>query len=259
MSLSLTLLLFLSSQPAPGRAGTISEREVWDIIRSPDGDIAFSMPSRPDRETRNARGTEGPLEILSYSCSVDGVDYRLQRIRAPRAIPPNQILPQLDLLKPRYLTVGTRLIKESPIVVDGVIGDDLTYVPPSPPHQAAATLRTRHFMRGSFYYALTVTSQPGKPLPDSAARFLASLTFEAVVREHQARMKAPSSSPDRSGTGPQLSPSRPGRPASRVPGNPAVKPRVQSSRERLDESWSESIVSVNEADSSKPDEENPRQ
>ncbi len=50
--------------------------------------------------------------------------------------------------------------------------------------------RTRHYINGHFYYEMTVTSASGNPLPDAAARYLSSLTFEAVVRAHYARLKA---------------------------------------------------------------------
>ena len=73
---------------AEQRVWTIPERTVWDVVRSPDGDFAFSMPARPAAESRDVRGTAGMLEVLSYSCAHEGSDYRLRRIRSPQMVPP---------------------------------------------------------------------------------------------------------------------------------------------------------------------------
>ncbi len=63
------LLTSAAIDQSEGRVWTIPERTAWDVVRSPDGDFAFSMPARPATETRDVRGTAGMLEVLSYSCA----------------------------------------------------------------------------------------------------------------------------------------------------------------------------------------------
>lgn len=183
------IILLVTAFP-PGSAARPPERAAWDVVRSADGDFAFSMPARPDRESRVARGAAGPLDILIYSCAFEGSVYHIRRVRSPADVRPHRVLAELAHLRRQYLTEAARLVKETLIVNDGVIGEDLTYTLPSPRDEGIVTARTRHYINGRFYYEMTVTSPPAKPLPDSAARFLSSLTFEAVVRAHYARMKA---------------------------------------------------------------------
>ena len=71
-----------------------------------------------------------------------------------------------------------------------MIGDDFTYSAPSPAGDGDVIRRTRHFQKDRFYYELTVSSPPGRPLPGDALRFLSSLTFEALVKAQFAAGKA---------------------------------------------------------------------
>ena len=135
---------------------------------------------------------------MSYSCALDGSNYRLRRIRSPQAVSPAQVTAELDHLRAGYLKGDARLVKETRIVVDGVIGDDLTYTVPSSQGPGVVTKRTRHFINGHFYYELTAASPPDKPLPGDAARFLSSLTFgNSSSRRTTAGMKEESRSPAR--------------------------------------------------------------
>ena len=130
----------------------------------------------------------GPLLFLPH----EGSDYRLRRIRSPQMVPPARVAAELAHLRQGDLKGDARLVKETPIVVDGVIGHDFTYTVPSPGGPGVVTKRTRHFIRDRSYYVLTVASPPGQPLADDAARFLSSLTFDAAVKAYYARMKAES-------------------------------------------------------------------
>src|SRR5262249_29138615 len=116
----------------------------------------------------------------------EGSDYRLQRIVSPQTVPSAQVSAELARLRKLYLKENVRLVKETPIVVDGVIGEDLAYTISSA--QGGVAGRTRHFIACHSYYALTVTSSPGKPLREAAEHFLSSLTFEALVKARYAEM-----------------------------------------------------------------------
>lgn len=182
------VMLLVAATPPPKPPARPPERLAWDVIRSTDGDFAFSMPSRPDQESRKAQGAAGSLQIPTYSCSFEESNYRLRRVRSPAEVRPDRVLTELAHLRPRYLTKSARFVKETPIVADGVIGEDLTYTFPSPVGEGLVTARTRHSINDHSYYVMTVTSPPGKPLPEAAARYLSLLTFEAVVRAQYARM-----------------------------------------------------------------------
>lgn len=181
------LILGMIDLPAR-RLGVLPDRVVWDVTRSPDGEFAFAMPARAEAETRKRPGPAGVLEVLTYSCRLGGSHYQVQRTRAPQAVSPGGVLAELDRLKRGLIGEQTQPTRETKVVVDGVPGEDFTYPVPARPGQGAATRRTRHYIQGHSYYVLTVTSPPGGPLPADATRFLSSLTFEALVKAHRARL-----------------------------------------------------------------------
>jgi hypothetical protein len=165
----------------------------WEVVRSKDGDFAFSMPAKATLESRAVQGSVGMLEILTYSCQINGCNYLVERTRSSQAVEPGRVIDELARLKDRYLMEeGARLVKETKIVVDGVIGDDFTVGVPAASGDGGLSKRIRHFLTGHYYYVLTVTPAAGQPLPKDAPRFLASLTFEAVVKAHHARMQVDS-------------------------------------------------------------------
>jgi hypothetical protein len=213
----------MGAMEQPARA--TPEKKVWDVVRSPDGDFAFSMPAKPGFETRKAQGPAGALEVLAYSCTFQDAHYQLQRARSPRSIAPDRVIAELAHLRKGHLKENTRLVKETKIVVDGVIGDDFTYAVPSPKGEGEVTKWARHFLTGQFYYVLTVTSPPGKPLPNDAARFVSSLTFEALVKAHHARMKEGPTTPAQ----PPTATARPTAPRQGSPRGPSTKVGVADS------------------------------
>jgi hypothetical protein len=163
------------------------EKTSWEVVRSQDGDFAFSMPAGPAKQARNVPETGGNTELVTYSCSFNGFDYQVQRTRLPRSVAPGEVIAQLALLRKRYAPENARIVSESKIVVDGVIGDDFTIRLSSSGHDADTIRRIRHFLTGRYYYAMTVNTPPGKGLPGDSGRFLSSLTFEALVRAFRAQ------------------------------------------------------------------------
>lgn len=187
----------VTAYPPPARAS-------WTIVRTDDGDIAFSMPVKPTPEMVNADRRVGSLAVLTYSCIVDEVRYQLQRMEASRPIAPGRVIAELARLKQGNFKEHARLVKETKVVVDGVVGDDFTYEVPLARGVGAVLRRIRHLMTGRFYYVLSVESAPGKPLPAAAGRFVNSLTFEAIVKADHARANSgasPTTKPQRGGGG----------------------------------------------------------
>jgi hypothetical protein len=169
-------LALASLSQAPGRPA-------WEVVRSADGDFAFSMPVKP---VPGPPGAAGADEVVAYSCEVRGCSYEIRRTRRDRRVAAAEAIAELATMRKGYLVPGARLVKETKIVVDGVPGDDLTYSVDSPPAGGIVTRRIRYFLKGRHRYELTVTAPPGQPLPDDATRFLSSLTFEALVRAQYA-------------------------------------------------------------------------
>ena len=155
---------------------------------------------------------------------------RPRGIRSPQAVPPARIIADLDRLEQSFLDDKARLDKDTPIVVDGVIGAEFTYTVRPPQGTGVVTARTRHFINGPFYYALTVVSPPGHPLPDAAARFLSSLTFEAAIEAHSARM-AEERKPTARPASPAKAAARPEARASRLPNR--LEPKAAGPRTRV--------------------------
>jgi hypothetical protein len=127
--------------------------------------------------------------ILAYSSLVNGSRYHFQRIEAPRPVARGSEIAELGKLKKQYFKDNAELVKETKIVVDGVVGEDIIVAAPGGQNKGAETTRTRHLLIGRYYYVLSVESPLGKPLPDDATRFLSSLTFEAIVRASQAQTR----------------------------------------------------------------------
>jgi hypothetical protein len=162
---------------------------LWEIIRSADGDFAFSMPAKPALQANDSAAKRVASGILEYSCQVQGTLYEARRTRRHQPVPFSQAIAELARLKKGYLEDSAKLVRETKIVVDGVPGDDLVYTVPSA-QGGTATRRIRYFLKDPDQYEMIVTSPPGQPLPDDATRFLSSLTFEAVGRANHARANA---------------------------------------------------------------------
>ena len=184
-------------------------RPPWVIVRSQDGDFAFSMPAKPEMRSRQEGVSGTAVETLTYDCSAGGCEYSLRRMRNPRSIDPGRVVAQLARVKEDRVGSGGRIVRETPITVDGVIGHDFTYSVHPSKEEGGVNRRTRIFVGPQFSYELTVSAAPGRPLPDDATRFLSSLTFEAVVRANLAAARAgirPASGPKpaAAGIGPRL-------------------------------------------------------
>lgn len=163
----------------------------WEVIRSSDGDFAFSMPATPSLAVRDDPLPTGQRKVLTFSYERDGITYLVQRFESSKPIPPARLIAELAKLKREYFK-ETQPIKEFKIVVSGVPGEDLTYRSSSKQNNGAVTKRSRHFLWGRYYYVLTVASSPGQQLPEEATRFLSSLTFESLENSSYARMNAKS-------------------------------------------------------------------
>jgi hypothetical protein len=187
-SASVMLLILASLSQAP-------RRPAWEVVRSADGDFAFSMPVKPGSGPPGTSGTMAAGEDLAYSCEVRGCSYEIRRTRLSQPVRSGQVIAELARMKKQYLEPDDRLVKDTKLVVDGVPGDELTYTVSASQGSAAVTRRIRYFLKDLYRYELKVASPPGQPLPADATRFLSSLTFEALVKSHYASLLAKRSTP----------------------------------------------------------------
>src|SRR3954447_4967211 len=131
-------------------------RPSWGVILSHDGDFAFSMPATPDLEPAQERGHGGMTGPLRYSCTVGGCEYLLRRVPNPESLEPPQVIQRVARLTADRLGGGSRIGRETSIVVDGVIGHDFTYKVHPTGGESELNRRTRFFVRDRFSYELTV-------------------------------------------------------------------------------------------------------
>ena len=167
-----------------------SDSPAWEVVRASDGEFAFSMPVLPNSTTETAVSTDGPRETISYTCSHGGSQYLFRRTRNPKPVDDAQVIGRLTEARKAYFREKATLVKETKVSLDGVPGDDFTYIIRSQKGEGPVSRRTRHYFKERYYYELTVSSPLGLPLPDDTTRFLSSLTFEALLRANQASARS---------------------------------------------------------------------
>src|SRR3954452_6852816 len=114
-SSSIILLILTALSQAPWRPA-------WEVVRSADGDFAFSMPVKTSPKSSGAVGASGADEVVEFSCEVNGSTYAIRRKRLPQPVASGQVVGELARMKKDYLEQNTRLVKETKLVVDGVPG-----------------------------------------------------------------------------------------------------------------------------------------
>jgi hypothetical protein len=216
-SVVIVILTVGVSSQAPARA------PAWTTVTAREGDFRIDFPSRPQEQARVTPSAGGSIERKTYSGVVGGCVLQLERTHYPRPFAVEQLADRLAELKKRQL--GRRsTVRENPVTVDEVTGEQFEYQVPSPRANGPMTVLTRHFIKGSSYYAMTVVSAPGRPLPPEADRFLDSFHFNATppagaVGARTAVAMAKANPAPKAGTAPK------GRPAA-APRAPAGAPRV---------------------------------
>jgi hypothetical protein len=185
------------------------QQRIWEVVRSADGDFAFSMPSKPSPASTpvsspsQRSGTDG--EHVDYDCQVEGSYYHVRRTMMPAAAATRATIAQLARIRQGYLQGNAQLLKETKIVLDGVPGNDLTYSLPGVHGTGRVSKRVRCYLKDRYFYELLVASPAGQPLPADSTRFLSSLTFEALIKAHYAVLRSRQ---------PAAATGRPARPAS---------------------------------------------
>jgi hypothetical protein len=87
-----------------------------------------------------------------------------------------------------FSKADARILRETRIALDGVPGKDITYSIRGEAGTGDVLRRARFYVKDRYQYELVVTSPPGQPVTPLAARFLASLTFDSLVRaQHESK------------------------------------------------------------------------
>ncbi len=180
VGLALSLGLAWQGQaPAQPRAKSQPKAKAsgWTTFTSRDGTYRIEFPTRPQESTQVRPGGVGSLEVKTYLARAGGCAYLLQEFRYPRPFPGNAVEERLTRQKQSYLQGQSLLLRENNVTVGDVFGQHFEYQTPSPRANGMINHLARHFIRGSSYYLVSVTTLPNQPLPREADRFIESLTF----------------------------------------------------------------------------------
>jgi hypothetical protein len=156
-----------------------SKAPAWTTVTSRDGEFRIDFPSRPQEQARPVPSPVGTIEQRVYQVRAEGCLFIMRRDRYPRPFPLLGLADWLAEQKRGYLQGQVELVRDHNVTVDVVTGEQFEYKGPSPRAHGTVTGLTRHFIKGSSYYALTVMSAPNQPLPRDADRFLDSFRFTA--------------------------------------------------------------------------------
>jgi hypothetical protein len=174
------LILFLA---VGGSYQEPAKDSAWTTFSPREGDFQIDFP--PGRILEQASPitrAAGAIEQRTYYIRAGGCLFTAQRFRYPRPVPILQVAERLTAQKRGYLQGNVELIRENEVTVDGVTGQQFEYQLPSQRPIGTATSVTRHFIKGSSYYALTVMSAPNQQLPPEADRFLDSFHLISADR-----------------------------------------------------------------------------
>jgi hypothetical protein len=156
-----------------------SKAPAWTTVTSRDGEFRIDFPSRPHEQARPVPSRVGTIEQRTYQVRAGGCLYIVRRDRYPRPFPLLGLADWLAEQKRGYLPGQVELVRDHNVPVGHVTGEQFEYKGPSPRVNGTVTGLTRHFIKGSSYYALTVISGPNQPLSPDADRFLDSFRFTA--------------------------------------------------------------------------------
>jgi hypothetical protein len=194
---SAILILFLA---VGGSYQEPAKDSAWKTFTPREGDFQIDFP--PGRMLEQARAITsavGTIEQRTYYVRAGGCLYMVQRSRYPRPFPILQIAERLTEQKRGYLQGNVELLRENDVTVDDVTGQQFEYRSPSPRADGTVNSLTRHFIKGSSYYAMTVTSSPNQELPREADRFLDSFHFVTADRAKADTPKAAAAPKGRTG------------------------------------------------------------
>jgi hypothetical protein len=174
MATSPLVILFLAaglSYQEPAKASG------WMTVTSREGDFHIDFPARPMEQNKTIPSAAGNIEQKLVYVRAGGCLFTVQRFRYPRPFPVLQIYDRLNEQKKGHLQGQTELVRGRDVTVDDVTGQQFETRAPSPRANGTVTSLTRHFIKGSSYYVITVMSAPDRPLPPEADRFFDSFGF----------------------------------------------------------------------------------
>ncbi len=174
MATNALVILFLAAGASCQEPAKTSR---WTTLNSPEGDFHVEFPARPMEQAKPIPANGGTIDQKTYYVRAGGCLFTVQRFHYPRPFPILQIADRLDEQRKGYLQGNVELVRENDVTVDDVTGEQFEYKGPSPRADGTVTSLTRHFIKGSSYYAITVMSAPNQPLPRAADRFLESFHF----------------------------------------------------------------------------------
>jgi hypothetical protein len=176
MATSPVLILFLAAGVSYQQPTKTSD---WITFTPREADFRIEFPAQPMEQGRQIPSAVGTIEQKVYYVRHGGCVFTLQRYHYQNPFPLEGLSDRLAEHKKTYLQGQVKLIRDGTVTVDNITGDQFEYKGPSPRANGTVTSLTRHFIKGSTYYAITVMSPPNQDLPHDADRFVESFHFNA--------------------------------------------------------------------------------
>jgi regulation of enolase protein 1 (concanavalin A-like superfamily) len=170
--------------------------KTWEAVTSPEGNFTVEMPVKPDyKASSTSRGPNGKVTVHDISCEVPGGTFLVSRVEDPVIIPKSLEERYLEFTRDYFAArFKGKVTSDKKVRLDSSAGRDFT-IKAQPPGVGVVTIRAREYLQGRAVFTLLVASEPGRDLPEGAARFLGSFAFgihpegttvKALARETEA-------------------------------------------------------------------------
>jgi regulation of enolase protein 1 (concanavalin A-like superfamily) len=169
----------------------------WQTVASEAGDYTVEMPSAPNyRSTRTRSAGGGPGRVLIRGCRTAAGNYLVEKMEYPTGMIAGSEDSQLDTERDELAReFGGNPTGERRIRLDGKHpGREFTIRGKPKGETGVVTVLVREYVVGKALYALMVSSQANRELPEDADQFLNSLKLKAGAATKPAVASAPASS-----------------------------------------------------------------
>ena len=154
----------------------------WQTVASEAGDYTVEMPSKPNyRGTRTRSGGGGPGRVQVRGCRTAAGSYFVEKMEYPTGMIAGTEDSQLDTERDELAReFGGNPTAERKIRLGGTSpGREFTIKGKPKGETGVITVLVREYVVGKAVYALMVSSQPNRELPEDADQFLNSLKIKA--------------------------------------------------------------------------------
>lgn len=159
-------------------AATGQSGQKWEVVTSREGNFTVEMPEKPTRTGSSiSKGPAGQMKINEIVCETPSGAFVVARIEDPVVIPKAAEESYLDFARDYFAAkFKGKVTSDKKVRLDLSAGRDFT-VHAQVPNEGPVDIRAREYLKGRSVYVLIAASEPGKPMPPQAAKFLGSFAF----------------------------------------------------------------------------------